>query len=150
MHRNRGPNRRQFLVLSWGLSALGLVLAFLCRSWDTFSGWGFLLYFQPRLPLWGADKFHSCQNGPPATPVSKAITQSFQSIHYSKEHCYRPSHLGQCYWLNRSPLGHRWPMIGYSNVIRLRDNGDPFGQPQPCFANSHRPEGVDLPGCLSI
>lgn len=84
------------------------------------------------------------------SPVGRAITQSSWSIHRSKEHCYRPSHLGQCCWLNSSPLGHRWPMAVYSNIIWLQDNCDPFGQPQPCFANSHCPEGVDLPGCLSI
>lgn len=84
------------------------------------------------------------------TPVSRAITQSFWSINCSTEHCYRPSHLGQGCWFNSSPLGHRWPMVGYSNIIWLRDNCDPIGQPRSCFANSHCPEGVDLPGCLSI
>lgn len=128
-------------MLSWGLSAIGLVPAFPCRSWDTFTRWGFLLYFQTHLPLWGAGKFHSCQNGPPATPVSKAITPSFQSIHYSKEHCYRPSHLGQCCWLNSSPLGHRWPMIGYSNVIRLRGNGDPFRPTSASLCKQPPPRG---------
>lgn len=84
------------------------------------------------------------------TPVSRAITQSFWSIYRFKKHCYRPSHLGQCCGLNSSLLGHRWPMVIYSNIIWLQEDRDPFGQPRPCFTNSHCPEGVDFPGCLSM
>lgn len=100
--------------------------------------------------MWGTDKLTPVRMAHGLTPVSRAITPSLWSIRCSKEHCYRLSHLGHCCCLNSSPLGHRWPMVRYSNIIWLWDDRDPYGQPQLCSAGSCCPEGVDWPDCPSM